>query len=323
MGALFASAALMGGCASNADPQSAGHRAPIIDGVPHDGDPSTVMLGVDGEFGCSGSIIHASAVLTARHCVEDPESGQPTPASSIDIRSGPAFEGAQTIAGVVDYVTTQGELDGQDIAVLLLDRPVTLTPYQWQRDGALADGTAIVGIGYGLTSPPTGPNQEPVRKHRGTSAVERSTQTEFFTTTSISCYGDSGGPAFDPAGVIIGVVSRGTDEECREQSIYTRTDAFRTLIEGALARAGTGATTPPGTSPPGTSPTPPGTTPPGTAPPGTAPPGAQPTRGDRDGDYCPDEIDESPDRYDEYPYDAWGYPCLEESDPWDYDPYGW
>ncbi len=228
-------AIVLGGC--SADSVSACRRSPIIEGTPDDGDPSVVMLAFDGEFWCSGSIIAPGAVLTARHCVEDEYTYELMDAARMDIRTGAQFDGAPQLASVREIVTTEGdELDGADIAVVVLDRAVDLAPYPWQREGTLADGTMLTGIGYGLTRRP-GPYEEPVRKHRGVSTIESSTTAEFTTTTPITCYGDSGGPALDQNGRIIGVVSRGTDDNCAVASIYTRTDAFADLIDGALERA--------------------------------------------------------------------------------------
>jgi hypothetical protein len=54
-----------------------------------------------------------------------------------------------------------------------------------------------------------------------------------------SCQGDSGGPAFDEAdGQVVGIVSRAgpSCEGKLAHNIYTRTDAFYSLIDDAIAR---------------------------------------------------------------------------------------
>jgi hypothetical protein len=256
--ATYVVCALVCACAAGTETQSPGAaRASIVGGTPHAGDPSTVLVAVRGEFDCTAAVICANVVLTARHCIEDPMSGARHAASDLDVRSGETFASATVVARVARIATSQAPgVQGQDIALLILARSVGLTPYAWSRQPP-AIGSAFVGIGYGFTRPLDGggpPANSEIRKHRGESTVASLLgETEFLTSTNITCNGDSGGPAFSADGTIIGVVSRGTGPSCAngDQSVYTRTDAFAQLIDDAIAgRVTDAAPTPSGGSDP-------------------------------------------------------------------------
>lgn len=256
----------------------------IINGAAYDGDPATVYLMTDGRFMCTGSLIAPRVVLTARHCIDN--DGSRTPANRLSVGTGAEANGSSVYARVTDVRTTSGDMfDGNDIAVLLLDRAGALTPYAWSRTAPTL-GEAVVGIGYGQTDGsrrglPAG------RKFRGTGTIGRVLAKEVQTARPLPCYGDSGGPMFNRAGRVIGVVSRGTASTCEGGvAVYTRTDAHAALIDDAIAATGGGAMEPPpmepppgGMEPPPMEPPPGGMEPPpgGMMPPGgMEPPPAEP-----------------------------------------------
>jgi V8-like Glu-specific endopeptidase len=237
----------------------------IINGAAYDGDPATVYLMTDGRFMCTASLIAPRVVLTARHCIE--HSGARTPASRLSVGTGPQANGSVVYARVTEVRTTSGNMfDGNDIAVLLLDRAGALTPYAWSRTAPTV-GEEVVGIGYGQTDGsrrgmPAG------RKFRGTGSIGRVLAKEVYTARPLPCYGDSGGPLFNRAGRVIGVVSRGTASTCEGGvGVYTRTDAHAALIDGAIAATGGGGMEPPPAEPPPMEPPPGGMEPPPAEPP--------------------------------------------------------
>jgi hypothetical protein len=60
---------------------------------------------------------------------------------------------------------------------------------------------------------------------------------------SLTCLGDSGGPALLPSGTIAGVVSR-VDAQCVDHAVYTRADTAQdVLIQPYLADTAPGAAT--------------------------------------------------------------------------------
>jgi hypothetical protein len=241
------------GCASGVYDDDFGESSDaIIGGVPHDGDPATIYLMLRGGFVCTGSLVAPRVVLTALHCV-DSGSGL-GPASWFSIGVGPRADGSSTYARVSEIRTARASrFEGNDIAVLILERAGALVPYE-ASFVAPRIGDPIVGIGYGQTNGsrrglPAG------RKYRGAGTIGRLGSMEIVTQRALPCYGDSGGPLFDAAGRVIGVASRGTAGTCEGGSgIYTRVDAHRSLIETAIAD--TGGVAPPPSEPPPSEPPP-------------------------------------------------------------------
>lgn len=273
LGACSLAATSLGACATGGYDDDFGESADaIIGGTPHDGDPQTVYLMQRGGFVCTGSLIAPRVVLTALHCVDS--GGGVGPASQFSIGVGPRADGSSVYARVSEVRTARASrFEGNDIAVLLLTSAGSLTPYEVSFVAPRV-GDPIIGIGYGQTNGsrrglPAG------RKYRGASTIGRLGAMEIVTQRALPCYGDSGGPLFDAAGRVIGVVSRGTASMCEGGSgIYTRVDAHRALIERAIAD--TGATPPPPTPPPAEPPPaepPPSTPPPSEPPPPTLPDG--------------------------------------------------
>ena len=235
-------ASMGAGCASAAGEDDFGAGGDeILGGMPHDGDPSTVYLMTSGRFGCTGSLVAPRVVLTAMHCVEGGTRG-------MSIGVGPRADGSREYARVTAARTPRGGgFEGNDIAVLLLDRAGDLTPYALGTDAPVR-GAAIVGVGYGQTSDAS---RAAGRKYRGTSTIGSVTANEIITSGPLSCYGDSGGPLFDASGRVIGVVSRGTASTCGGgRTIYTRVDAHRAMIDAAIRE--TGGMPGEGTADPGT-----------------------------------------------------------------------
>ncbi len=257
-------------CATGGYDDDFGESAePIIGGAPHDGDPQTVYLMQRGGFICTGSLIAPRVVLTALHCVDS--GGGVGPASQFSIGTGPRADGSSVYARVTEVRTARASrFEGNDIALLLLTSAGSLSPYQVSFVAPRV-GDPIVGIGYGQTS--GGSRGLPAgRKYRGASTIGRLGTMEIVTQRALPCYGDSGGPLFDAAGRVIGIVSRGTASTCEGGSgIYTRVDAHRALIERAIADTGGTAPAPPAEPPP-TGP-PPSEPPPSEPPPPTLPDG--------------------------------------------------
>ncbi|MCC7535886.1 MAG: S1 family peptidase [Deltaproteobacteria bacterium] len=245
----------------------------IIGGTRESGSDQVVHILNDYGGLCTGSLIAPKVVLTAKHCIQD-EGGGRIPASAIHVNTGASIDSGRLYADVDEVRTTSGyAIEGADIAVLLLDRAGSLTPYAFVRDTPPRVGDPITAIGYGQTTIGPSGSGPAGTKYRGEAQITQLYPAEFEISGPTTCFGDSGGPGFLADGRVFGVVSRG-DYSCSSGSIYTRTDAFLDLIDGAIADTG-GSVAPPPPPPPTPPPPPPPEPPP--PPPPSSPDAGSPT----------------------------------------------
>ncbi len=196
---------------------------------------------------CTATLIAPNLLLTARHCVSpgggesvlcgDSVLGEPYPPSAffttnapVPMNSSPFFRAKKV------YVPGQGkDTCGYDLALIILDSLVpdsVATPAVPRIDREVLPGEAYTAVGYGVdeTGRSTGGRMQrmglSVDCQPGScgSGVE---STEFRGEDGI-CSGDSGGPALDTEGKVVGVVSRGA-ENCG-YPVYGTVTAWRDFI---------------------------------------------------------------------------------------------
>lgn len=203
---------------------------------------------------CTATLLAPNLLLTARHCVSpgshddvlcgEAALGEPYPPSAFITtndpmpREGSAFFRARDVRVPVE----SGDTCGYDIALLLLSENVSAElaePAVPRIDREVQPGETYTAVGYGVNEvgQSTGTRMErsglSIACQPGScgSGVE---STEFRGEDGI-CSGDSGGPALDADGKVVGVVSRG-GVDCGTP-IYGTVTAWRDFIVSTAEEA--------------------------------------------------------------------------------------
>jgi hypothetical protein len=214
------------------------YGAPDGDGHPEVGALLAPQAFSDGTWEvCSGTLISPTVFLTAAHCDQGLSRVSVTFDSSYDSATGKTYQGTWH----ANPAFNQAQSDPMDVAVVVLDQPVTgITPARLPTAGSLSglnNGARFTSVGYGAQSVTIdhGPtfHYADVRyvASGGLNAVNKSWLRISMNPArgdGGTCYGDSGGPNFLGAGStetnIVAATTITGDTMCRATNVDYRMD---------------------------------------------------------------------------------------------------
>lgn len=213
---------------------------------------------------CTSTLIAPNLLLTARHCVSAntgdervlcgaSDLGEPYPARAFAATNDPQPSDKSPIFHADDVRVPDSGSDtcGYDIALIILGEnvPASLAvPAIPRIDREVQPGEVYTAVGYGENDAglPTATRLEreglKIECQPGTCG-EGVESTEFLGETGI-CSGDSGGPALDADGKVVGVVSRGA-QSCGSPVYGSVSSWYDLIIATAKDAAAQGGYEPP------------------------------------------------------------------------------
>lgn len=178
-------------------------------------DPNMKFLDQPAVAQCTGFLIAPDVLVTAGHCIKDMETANEyywvfDYTNSLKYHPKEKyFEVKQENIFTVKEILAAEDVDNEyytstDYSVLRLNKKTDRRPYRYRTSGTVANGTQVYTVGT-----PTG---LPLKLAENSKVITTEPQTWFMSDTDVFP-GNSGGPVFDPAGWIEGILVRTAAQE--------------------------------------------------------------------------------------------------------------